>query len=143
MGTMSNGFGYQPCLSCGTRADEPCRALKHTRLPKGAPMTSVHTGRLLISPRPGRIRDQGTAEYRIGVWKRQASIGIPVADIAARLGMTRVALDQFICRERRGGNPDAILHLSARPRNPDPSWRTLQERRRRRDNRLRARGLIV
>lgn len=47
---------------------------------------------------------------RLARWKRLASIGTPVDDIAATVGMTRDALDQMVCRARRHGHPDAILH---------------------------------
>lgn len=47
---------------------------------------------------------------RLGRWRRMASDGVPVNDIAIALGMTRDAVEQMVCRARRRGDPDAIRH---------------------------------
>lgn len=50
---------------------------------------------------------------RLARWRRLASIGTPVNDIAAAVGLTRAALDQMVCRARKHGLPDAIRHPNA------------------------------
>lgn len=50
---------------------------------------------------------------RLARWKRLASIGTPVNDIAAAIGISRHALNQMVCRARRNGHPDAIRHPNA------------------------------
>lgn len=50
---------------------------------------------------------------RLARWRAMASRGVPVADIAQALRITRAALDQSVCRARRRGHPDAILHPAA------------------------------
>jgi hypothetical protein len=47
---------------------------------------------------------------RLGRWHRMASDGVPVNDIAKALGMSRVALQQMVCRARRRGDPAAVRH---------------------------------
>lgn len=49
-------------------------------------------------------------EIRLARWRRLASDGVPVVDIAAALGIKRATLDQITCRARRHGHPDAIRH---------------------------------
>lgn len=53
---------------------------------------------------------RGDTVIRLARWRRLASTGTPVADIAAAIGVSRDALDQMVCRARRHGHPDAILH---------------------------------
>lgn len=52
---------------------------------------------------------------RLRIWRRHATVGTPVDDIAARLGMAHDALDQMVLRARRHGHPDAIHHANGRP----------------------------
>ena len=86
-----------------------------------------------------RHRDHEVMDYRLSEWKRLARQGILVADIAARLGMSRAALDQMLCRARRRGHPDAVYHADARFKSPTPTRRQVLERDRKRRRRLRAR----
>lgn len=66
------------------------------------------------SPGSAYTPDLDTAD-RLIIWRRGAEQGIPVDEIAAQLGITRVALDRFICRARKRGHPDAIRHANAGP----------------------------
>lgn len=47
---------------------------------------------------------------RLRRWRQLASTGMPVAEIAAAIGVSRAALDQMVVRARRHGHPDAIRH---------------------------------
>lgn len=58
--------------------------------------------------------DPDTAD-RLIIWRRGAEQGIPVAEIAAQLGISRDALDRFVCRARARGHPDAVRHALAGP----------------------------
>lgn len=62
--------------------------------------------------RSGRERDHETIDYRMRVWANQAPQGTPVADIAARLRISKAALNQMVLRERRANNPLAVYHAS-------------------------------
>lgn len=76
----------------------------------------------------GRHPDREITEYRMEVWKRLAPRGVLVADIAAQLRMTRVALDQLVYRQRKAGNPLAVYHADACFADPDPDARKLAKR---------------
>lgn len=67
---------------------------------------------------------QPTAEiaYRLQRWRSMAGRGVLVDDIARALGISRATLDVSICRARKHGHPDAILH-------PLAAKRTLRNRR--------------
>lgn len=54
-------------------------------------------------------------EERLILWRRYAEQGVPVAEIAARIGISRDALDRYVCRARQRGDPDAIRHPNASP----------------------------
>ncbi len=90
----------------------------------------------------GRARDDELIGRRLAVWSALAPQGVRVDDIAARLGMSRAALDQLIHRERASGNPAAVYHLNGHPRVPDGDrslptrLRNRRERERRRRHRL-------
>ena len=56
---------------------------------------------------------QADTAIRLARWKRLASTGMPVNDIARTIGISRSALDQMVCRARKRGHPDAILHPHA------------------------------
>ena len=64
--------------------------------------------------RPGRRRDEETIDYRMRVWAQLAPTGELVADIAARLRMSRAALNQMVLRERARKNPLAVYHAHYR-----------------------------
>lgn len=85
----------------------------------------------------GRHRDHEIVEYRLRVWRELCRRGWRVDDIAEHLNMKRDALDQFLYRERKAGNPAAIYHPDACFVNPNPSARQLAKRiaARRRDRR--------
>jgi hypothetical protein len=76
----------------------------------------------------GRCPDPETTEHRMKVWKELALRGVRVADIAERLRMTRVALDQLVYRQRKAGNPLAVYHADACFTDPNPSSRKLAKR---------------
>lgn len=51
---------------------------------------------------------------RLATWHRLAALRWPVDDIARHLGIDRRTLDRAVCRARKHGHPDAILHPEAR-----------------------------
>ena len=60
-----------------------------------------------------KYRDEDMIRDRLIVWKRLATAGVAVDQIAAGLRISRAALDQTVYRERRRGNPDAVYHAMA------------------------------
>jgi transposase-like protein len=54
-------------------------------------------------------------EERLILWRRYAERGMSVAEIAAAIGISRDALDRYVCRARQRGDPDAIRHPKAAP----------------------------
>lgn len=78
--------------------------------------------------RPYGTGDPELAAHRLAVWRDHALRGTPVDDIAARLGLKRATLDQFVYRHRKAGNPLAVHHAHARLRNPDPDHTQLVRR---------------
>lgn len=112
MGTFNDREPRGPCPRCPAVPGGPCLSLRTTQVPAGEPILSIHVGRLKLHPRnPGRVRDEEIVERRLRAWKRGALDGVPVAIIAHQLGMKRAALDQFVVRERRNGNPLAVHHV--------------------------------
>jgi hypothetical protein len=112
---------YDACGACGTPAGTPCVALGHTAHTRpGDPIVRPHHGRpQVVSPplgRPSSLTKGEDSVYadRLMVWKRLASRGVLVADIAHQLGMKRAALDQFVVRARKAGHPDAVYHASVK-----------------------------
>lgn len=67
-----------------------------------------------VRPRgPGAIPDTDMINYRLGVWKRLAVLGVPAAEIADRLNMKLAALNQLVYRQRKRGHPSAVYHADA------------------------------
>lgn len=60
----------------------------------------------------GRPRDAALLDERLAVWRREALERTAVAEIAARLGMTRAALNKMVERARAAGHRDAVYHGS-------------------------------
>lgn len=106
---------YRVCPRCGATSGTPCWRLNFAGevLPTGRHKTRVHDGRKLVKVAPRRKRDPELEARRLRAWRAGALIGTPVASIAAQLGMTRTALDRYVCRARQRGHPDAIRHLSS------------------------------
>jgi hypothetical protein len=106
---------YRACPKCGAPQGAPCWRLSFTGgvVTTGRHTSRVHDNRRLIKISPRRRRDPELETHRLKVWRAGALIGTPVASIAAQLGMTRVALDRYVCRARKRGHPDAIKHLTS------------------------------
>lgn len=61
-------------------------------------------------------RPREWTRHRLGQWRRYAEAGWKAAEIAAELGMSEAALNRFVQRARKRGEPDAILHPNFVPR---------------------------
>lgn len=119
MRTANVPMFYRACPRCRTPERQPCVAISGNRFREaGLPLRRVHPGRARTADAPklqsGRNRDEEVVERRLIVWKRRAQLGDPVEDIAAELGMTRIALDRFVIRARKRGHPKAVYHAKAR-----------------------------
>lgn len=65
----------------------------------------------MTSGRPGSAYEPRLdTAIRLARWRRLASLGIPVEEIARTVGMPRASLDRMVCRARKAGHPDAIRH---------------------------------
>ena len=54
-----------------------------------------------------------TTHTRLNTWAQLAPLGVPVADIAHRLGITRRTLDRLVTRARAAHDPRAVYHRDA------------------------------
>jgi hypothetical protein len=106
---------YRACPRCGAASGKPCWRLNLAGevVTTGRHNLRIHQGRKLIKIAPRRRRDPELEARRLKTWRAEALIGTPVASIAAQLGMTRAALDRYVCRARKRGHPDAIKHLTS------------------------------
>ncbi len=124
------------CEQCGAETGQPCTSRRGPGRLGTVLLKKEHKGRYkIVRIRGGGITDTGLIDDRLIVWKREARKGTLVADIARMLGMTRAALDQLVHRQRKAGHPDAVLHLHAQLKNPDPTPRQLYQRRQARESR--------
>ncbi len=106
---------YAACTRCGAAASAPCTNLRPDSR-RGDERLRPHPARpRLVPAKGGRPLDPDQREDRLIVWRRLASRGVSIADIAHQLGMRRAALDRFILRARQAGHPDAVYHLNGLP----------------------------
>ncbi len=78
--------------------------------------------------RTGNPGDPELLDHRMRIWRDRALRGVYRADIASELGMSVVALDRMVCRQRAAGNALAVYHLFAQFKNPDPPRRSVVNR---------------
>lgn len=114
---------FQACPTCGAGEGRQCRGVQvrsGTGRPPKDKLRRPHPHRWVIpgyhrtGPKPGP-RDDVLHDRRMEAWRKGARTGRLVVDIAADLGMTRAALDQYIHRARRAGDPRAVHHLHGLP----------------------------
>lgn len=117
---------YGPCGTCDAAPGEPCTAIRGAAtVPPGTPMVKPHLGRVQANAtKRGRRPDEELRARRLRLWKQLATDGVSVTEIAYQLKLTRSALDQFVVRARKRGEPDAVYHsryLGASP--PGQAWK--------------------
>lgn len=103
---------YGECERCGVGAGARCIArVGASGVTRGEPVAKPHPYRTQVAPvRLGRPVDPEIKARRLTAWKTLALRGVPVAEIAHQLGISRPTLDRFIVRARKRNHPLAVYH---------------------------------